>query len=223
MDNNIFIKEFEFLNSIKIIKDIKIQNNKLLFFYHSFFTIFSYIFFVVVGISIYLYLCKIDPNYEKEELILWIPFSVLCYWIYFYFIPTYKVIDFDENCIYQKIFSYKFNIIRINEIQNVCNNCKIGMSSNVSKTGYCEGKRIKVNPATNKYQLYYLSFLLKNGEIIDFIELGMFKDDYQDTILLAKKISKLWDIPLEICDDDKALLSERTDYGYRLIRKSLIS
>ena len=150
---------------------------------------------------------------------MWVPIYLILYFVLLYIAKPCNVLDFENNCIYKSvtIFNFKYNIIKVEEIQTVCNNCSIGIDNlKVDKFGRYEGKPLRVNPRTNQYQQYFVSFLLKNGDLIDFINLGMSMDDYQDCVLIAKKLSKLWNIPLFICNDYDYLISELSKEGYKL-------
>ena len=80
------------------------------------------------------------------------------------------------------------------------------------KSGYYEGKRVEVNDKTKQFQHYYVSFLLKDGRLIDFIHLGIFFEDYKDSLKIAETISEHWCIPLVTCQDDCTFEVKR-NYG----------
>ncbi len=83
--------------------------------------------------------------------------------------------------------------------------------SGINKYGYYEGKKAERNSKTNQIQKYYVSFILNNGKLINFIDLGIFDEDYYDTIKLADTMADFWYINLLKCKEDCTLKETRNN------------
>ncbi len=220
MQNSNYIKKFKFLETIKDIKYIELSENKIIFNYDT--NIVAFIYVPILALFIYEYYLlskKFPTEYDINNIFMWFPIYFILYFVLLYLAKPCNVLDFENNRIYKSvtIFNIKYSIIKVEEIQTVCNNCYIGIDhKKLDRMGNYEGKKLRVNPRTNQYQQYFVSFLLKNGELIDFINLGMSMDDYQDTVLIAKRLSNIWNIPLYICNDYDYFIPESTKEGYKL-------
>ena len=58
-----------------------------------------------------------------------------------------------------------------------------------------------MNPNTNYFHSYYLSFLLKDGDFINYIMLGFSGTHYDLSVRLAEKLSEYLNTELEICEN----------------------
>ncbi len=213
MTNKSFYEDFKFLESQER-KNFKVKDNKIYYYYYSF--IVTFFFLIILGSFIFYYLKQSFDQpllYDSSNLVVWSPIFAITYVIYYYIFQANIVLDFEKNTINYRICLFTYKIIKTDDIKFICNNCQIGQEQ-TSKSGKINDKPIRVNPRTNQYQLYYLSIFLKNGELINLIRLGMFMDDYQDSIYLAKKIIKYWNIPLVTCSDYEtfSVYQERDSY-----------
>ena len=210
--------EFGFLSIPKRQKDFLIKENKIQYYYDS--LIISLLYLPFLGSFIYYYytLAQNQPKiYDMSNLVIWSPWYFVFYAIFYYVFQASIILDFEKNCIYYRAFLLNYRKITLDDILLMCNNCIVGRDySKISRNGRINGKKIKVNPRTNKYQIYYSSILLKDGEFIDLIKFGMFMDDYQDSVYFTKKLSCLWNIPLRICSDYETFLAFREKDGHIL-------
>lgn len=136
-------------------------------------------------------------------------------------INAYKVIDFKSKKIYRvdNILGMDFmtNIIEIDDIDQVANNVIAKLFSPGGKSGMYNGKPVEVHPETRYFQKYYLSFLLKSGKLINFYEFGILKEDYKDSVRLAKVFSEYFSKRLVVCDSKKTLVSYIDSLGTQII------
>ena len=226
------VSNFTFLNNIR--KKITIKDNNYFFDYFSrcfyYFKFFVYFLFPMI---IFVILSNDYNSYLNIFFINLYIFGCLVFLMIFGTISlltknySARVIDLNNNSFYTEycIFSIKlkFNIINPNDIKYVCNNVVATLNNpEISKTGCYEGRRIEYNEKTNCLQFYYVSFLLNNGTIYNFLQIGPFLEDYYDSIQIVNAISKQWNIPSFICKDDCRLVAEKSSLGeYSLKEKKL--
>ena len=222
MTNNI-PHEFEFLSNIR--KKVTFKGDKIYFPYNSVFLYWLGTFAIfILPFTIYFIFKGFINNYSYEvmkkydhiaiNLVFYYGFGSCVFWgIIDWLVEFNSVIDFADNCFYKQIkilfIELKFQTINLNEIKYITNNCieanNIFNPSGINKYGYYEGKKAESNSKTHQNQNYYVSFLLNNGELINFINLGIFEEDYFASIKLADTIADFWHIHLLKCRDDCSL------------------
>ena len=221
MTDKSFEKDFKFLQSPERKSNFKISNNKIYYYYFSSIILLFYLLLLGSFIIYYLIQASNQPTlYDTSYLIEWTPIYAISCAIFYYIFQPSIILDFDENCIKFRISLFTYKKIKKDDIKFICNNCIIGLDY-TDKNGKINGKPIRVNPRTQLYQLYYLSIFLKNGNLIDLIKLGMFMDDYQDSIYLAKKIINYWNIPLLTCNDYETFMVYQEKDSYFLKTKEI--
>ena len=131
-------------------------------------------------------------------------------------INIYTVIDYTNNELYKElnIFGktfFTFGYVRIEDILQVSNNV-------IPQIINPEGKnnRVKPNGKTNLFHKYVVSFLVCNGDIVDFLELGGYDEYFEISKKLAKAISEHWGIPLVICSDTQKIYVTGEEERYHL-------
>lgn len=138
-------------------------------------------------------------------------------------INVFSVIDYKNSLFYKEfnVFGksfFKFGFIKLEDIVKVANNIV---------PQYCnpEGKnnRVKVNEKTNLYHKYVVSFFVNNGDIVNFLELGGFVEDYYKSIDIAKSIGTYWNIPTVFCKNNQKLhvISTKDGEGFILERVTI--
>ena len=222
MINNI-PHEFEFLSNIR--KKVTFKENKIYFPFDSVFFYWLGCFAtIILPFTIYIIFKGYINNYTLElirkyddiaiNLVFIFCLVSLAFWsIISWLVEFNSVINFTDNSFYKQIkilfIELKLQTINLNEIKYITNNCivanKIFSSSGINKHGYYEGKKAEGNSKTHQIQKYYVSFLLNNGKLINFIDLGIFEEDYLATIKLANIMANFWHINLLKCRDDCSL------------------
>ena len=222
MVNNI-PHEFEFLSNIR--KKVIFKGDKIYFPYNSafFYWLGAFATFIL-PFTIYIIFNGFINNYNLDIIRKYnnIAISVVyfyclvssVFWLIISWLVKFSsVIDFTNNCFYKQIkflfIELKLQTINLKEIKNITNNCIVANNifspSGISKYGYYEGKKAEKHGKTQQIQKYYVSFLLNNGELINFIDLGIFDEDYFATIKLADTIADFWHIHLLKCRDNCSL------------------
>ena len=221
--------EFDFLSNIN--KKVTIEGGKIYFPYKSTFfywliafTSFILPFFIYIIGKFFInsYSLKIIQDYDKIGMNLVYNYCIgalVFFTVIGFFAEFNNVIDFPKNCFYKQIkilfIEFKFQIIYPKEINYITNNCIVANNmfnpSGINKYGYYEGEKAERNSKTNQIQKYYVSFLLKNGKLINFIELGIFERDYFTSIKLADTLANFWYIPLFKCKDYCTLKETRNN------------
>ena len=223
MINNI-PHEFEFLSNIR--KKVTFKENKIYFSFDS--VLFYWLGFfatIILPFTIYIIFRGYINNYHLEVIkkyddiainfvsiycLVSLAFCSIISWL----VEFNSVIDFTDNSFYKQIkilfIELKLQTINLNEIKYITNNCIVANNifspSGINKHGYYEGKRkAEGNGKTHQIQKYYVSFLLNNGKLINFIDLGIFEEDYLATIKLADAMADFWHIHLLKCRDDCSL------------------
>lgn len=131
-------------------------------------------------------------------------------------VNTFTVIDYTNNqlfkelCLFQKsLFTYGY--VEIEDILQVSNNV---IPYIINPEG--KNNRVKVNDKSNLFHKYVVSFLVNNGDIVDFIELGAYDEYYEVSKNLAKAISQHWGIPLMVCGNNQRLYVRGEGERYHL-------
>ena len=222
MVNNI-PHEFDFLSNIR--KKVTFKGDKIYFPFDSvfFYWLGSFVTFIL-PFTIYIIFKGFINNYNLEVIKEFddIAMGLVCIYCFVsmtfggiisWLIEFNSVIDFTNNCFYKQIkilfIELKHQTINLNEIKYITNNCivvnNIFRPSRINKHGYYEGKKVEGNSKTHQIQKYYVSFLLNNGKLINFIDLGIFEEDYFASIKLVDTIADFWHIHLLKCRDDCSL------------------
>ena len=136
-------------------------------------------------------------------------------------VNIYTVIDYTNNelykefCIFQNTI-FTFGYVEIKDILQVSNNV-------IPQIINPEGKnnRVKPNRKSNLFHKYAVSFLVNNGDIIDFIELGGYEEYFEISKNLAKAISQHWGIPLIICSDSQRLYVTGEEERYHFAQEGI--
>ncbi len=131
-------------------------------------------------------------------------------------ISIYTVIDYKDNQLYKELSFFgkelfTFGYVEVKDILQVSNNV-------IAQIINPEGKnnRVKPNPRTNLFHKYVVSFLVNNGDVIDFLELGGYDEYYEISKNLAKAISQYWGIPLMVCGDSQKIYVTGQEERYHL-------
>ena len=76
---------------------------------------------------------------------------------------------------------------------------------------------------TSAFYADVVSFFVNNGDIVNFLELGGFVDDYYKSIEIAKSIGEYWNIPTVFCKNNQKLhvISTKDGEGYILERVTI--
>ncbi len=126
-----------------------------------------------------------------------------------YFFSSNSVIDFKNNTFYYEVIilgiGFKLNRFSLDDILFVSNNVTTQLFNPGGRTGRYEGRIVEFNKKTQQFQNYYVSFLLKDGRLLNFLHLGIFDEDYNDSLMIAQRISDSCDLPLVVCKDDCTL------------------
>ena len=215
--------EFEFLSNIR--KKVIFKGDKIYFPFDSVFFYWLVAFATfILPFAIYIIFKGFINSYNLEVIKKYddIALSSVCFYclvsLAFWFIIGWliefnSVIDFTDNSFYKQIkilfIELKLQTINLKEIKCITNNCIVAHNifspSGINKYGYYEGKKAEKNSKTHQIQKYYVSFLLNNGKLINFIDLGIFEEDYLATIKLADAMANFWHIHLLKCKDDCSL------------------
>ena len=122
-----------------------------------------------------------------------------------------KVFDFKNNalytekCVWGKIKRYDY--IDFKDILIFCNNVLPKKYLPFVKGKRIDIKEITKNPDTNLFHEYWLSFLLKNGTMIDFLKLGYSENEYKTSINLAKALGQYLNKEYSLCDNNSKFIS----------------
>ena len=121
------------------------------------------------------------------------------------FFYSYKVIDLNKEAFYTLQCIYgettKFDYIYFKDIIKFCNNVIPQKSLPFEKGKKDDIHEIGLNPNTNLFHNYYFSFLLKNGELINYINFGYSGKEYDLTVKLASILSKNLQKELSTCNN----------------------
>lgn len=207
--------EFDFLSNIN--KKVTIKEGKICFPYDSAFVYWlaSFNVFILPAVILVIYAgffqnSSLEAHKKFTDLLYIYCFVLAVFWTMISnSLKFYSVIDFHEKCFYKEIkvlfTEFKYQIINLKEIKYITNNCipvnNMFSPCGINKYGYYEGKKAEMNSKTDRFHKYYVSFLLKNGKLINFIELGIFERDYFTSIKLADTLANFWYIPLFKCKD----------------------
>ena len=232
MINDEFKEKFDFL---LYFKEIKLEDNCIFspyelenpgfYFVKQFFVLSVLSLFMILIINKYTFLfilkaCFWDASLNEVLFFVFVCFSI--YLIYLLFYPylklySYRVIDFNKKslytkqCIFGRIDIYDY--VKFEEILKVCNNV-IPQDTLQFKYGRAKNRNLdlehfKVNPNTLFFHQYFLSFLLKDGSLYNFVKLGYSGFEYKLTIKLAMIISEVLNIKYDICDDYCTFIVEK--------------
>ena len=196
VDSSLMAKGEEFINTAIKLSNIEVKDDKILYRFNS----KVYIFLIILVVSLF----AIFSTKSHIFLIL-IPLIFIVLLISFIF-KSYQVIDLNNKSIYY-LYNFlgiqiKTNIILESSIVKICNNVTVQETNPNGKTD----QGIRANSDTGLFHNYYLSFLLNNGKIYNFISLGFFDLDYDKSIEIAKLISKYWNKPVMICPSNSNLI-----------------
>ena len=193
------------------------QNGKIYFPHYSTFLLVVQAFFDIILSVAFIYLLIVTGLYRYKYLFL----SLLTFFFILLLICSirtgvYTAIDYKENLLYKE-FSFfgktlfTFGYVEIKDILQVSNNV-------IPQCINPEGKnnRVKPNPKTNLFHKYVVSFLVNNGDIVDFLELGGYESYFEVSKNLAKAISEHWGIPLVVCGDSQRIYVTGQEERYRL-------
>ena len=197
-------------------------DGKILFAHYSTFLL---VLQTLVGIALYLgilYLMYISGLMRNGFLTLvMLSFCLIFFIICSVNINIYTAIDYKDNELYKElnIFGktlFTFGYVEIRDILQVSNNV-------IPQLINPEGKnnRVKPNPKTNLFHKYVVSFLVHNGDLIDFLELGGYEEYYEISKNLAKAISEHWGIPLVVCSDNQRLYVAGVEERYHLAQEGI--
>ena len=136
-------------------------------------------------------------------------------------VNIYTAIDYTNNELF-KVFSvfgrtiFTFGYVEVKDILQVSNNV---IPQFVNPEG--KNNRVKPNKKTNLFHKYVVSFLVNNGDIIDFLELGAYDEYYEVSKNLAKAISLHWGLPLMFCGDSQRLYVRGEEERYHLAQEGI--
>ncbi len=223
MTNKELNNDFSFIKELKgsEIKENKvylpfIDNNSNYFIITSIITIISTCIYIFLGLALFVGVLKFIDLYReffvKNKIwmisllssVFFIPPIIFVY-IFKKLFSSYKVIDFEKGIFYTKqhIFGITstFDFIRFENVTIICNNVLPQETLPFVSGKKNDIRQIGVNPNTKYFHSYYLSFLLKDGTLINYIKLGYSGTSYELSIKLAEKLSKYLNTELEVCED----------------------
>ncbi len=193
------------------------ENGKLYFPHYSTFLLVLETFIGLILSFAFIYLLIITGLYRYKYLFFFLV-SFFIFLLVYCSIRTgiYTAIDYQENLLYKE-FSFfgktlfTFGYVEIKDILQVSNNV-------IPQCINPEGKnnRVKPNPKTNLFHKYVVSFLVNNGDIVDFLELGGYEGYFEVSKNLAKAISEYWGIPLMVCGDSQRIYVTGQEERYHL-------
>ena len=198
------------------------KDGKIYFSHYSTFllvlqSIVGIIFFVLI-----VYLLKIT-GWLQNELVSCVLLSI---YLVFYILCSINIsiftsIDYTNNLLYKELYFFSkslftFGYVEIEDVLQVSNNV-------IPQVINPEGKnnRVKPNKKTNLFHKYVISFLVNNGDIVDFLELGAYEEYYEVSKNLAKAISQHWGIPLIVCGDNQKLYVSGEEERYHLAQEGI--
>ena len=222
-NSNIEVQQDESLYGLENInsKRIIIKNGKIIiksFFYGLFdfgfpgIFIFCVLFFLgLINIGYYVALLS---TYQKISSLIFLitPFI----WILLLVgLNKRYVIDYRNGLMYYAVnlFSiqlFRYNIIEKDSIITICNN----VHGNLFGRKYSMASQ---NEVTKLYHDYYLSILMEDGKLFDFVLIGEYEDDYQNGVDIAKAISEFWGVSVQICNNFQCFKVEENRKGFTLI------
>ncbi len=234
MDNKI-LETFSFLKPYLEQKNISISENKISITYSSYlravlFGLFAGIVLPMIIYIIYLYLrdkgiipyFNLDNQTEQIILLLMAIFFILLLSLSKSNSYT-TIIDFSNKAIYTENHILFKTIISdyvdFKNIRKVCNNVEYQLERpRYSKEYEYEGKPYKINGKTNYYHIYYVTFLIDNGDFWNYFKMGIFHEDYVLSLKFAEAISKTLKIPLFKCKENAYI---KLDYSRDITNPSL--
>ncbi len=231
MENNVFK---EYIQSLEDKYKVNIKNNIVYFPYNSWVPKLIALIIAILAGFLYYYVFKdsitnyihrgtVERRFHSDFFGIIIGF--ITYISFLTEIKTFKVIDFENNIIYNEfsIFgnSFKFNKIKKSSILQIANN-SFPLKYDPSWFGKYNGKNAEINNITKLYHKYYISFLLKSGKILNFIELGINEEDYQTSLKLSQIISDYWNLEQINCPINYQLKSIGNYEHYKLEAKKII-
>ena len=133
---------------------------------------------------------------------------------------TRKIIDLKNQAIYSEIKLFfipiRYAYINLSKIISISNNivptAKTYRSNKYGERLSINHERIKPHEYTNQFHNCFVSFLLNNGKIINFIEVGMYLECYEESKEIAKILSNYLNIPLFTCNEASKLSSVYNEY-----------
>ena len=133
---------------------------------------------------------------------------------------TRKIFDLKKQALYSEIklfgFPIRYDYIDLSKIICISNNivptAKTYRSNKFGERLTINHERIKPNEYTNQFHNNFVSFLLKNGKIINFIEVGMYLECFEESKEIAKVLSNYLNIPLFTCNETNKLSSIYNKY-----------
>ena len=193
------------------------RDGKILFTHYSNFLLFLQSIIGILLFVLFAYLL-IKTGFAKNGLIFGISLAIYLILdiIFSLQMTIYTAVDYTNNelykefCLFQKTI-FTFGYVEIEDILQVSNNV-------IPQIVNPEGKnnRVKVNKKTNFFHKYVVSFLVNNGDLVDFLELGGYEEYYETSKNLAKAISQHWGIPLMVCSDSQRLYVTGEEERYHL-------
>ncbi len=121
-----------------------------------------------------------------------------------------KVFDLKNNILYTEHCSWgkikKYDYIDFKDILIFCNNVLPKKYLPFVKGKRIDINEIAINPNTNLFHEYWLSFLLKNGTLIDFLKLGYSVNEHKISIKFAKALGQYLSKEYSLCDDNSKFI-----------------
>ncbi len=218
-------------SDIEFLKDnenVYIDEDKIYYSYESIIQSIAYTIITVASMIIpqFIYFCFFK-NLNIFVVALTVIFSIIISPIITIFLFRFnRVIDFEDESFYYESYIFLIPItIKFydkNDVLKICNNI-ITQENDPNPRGrhggYINTKIAKKHNDTNLYHRYFLSFFLKNGKLYNFLPLGFFEEDHENSIKLAKLLSTYWNIDFVECPENNTLkeysLNEnKTDSNY---------
>lgn len=189
--------------------------------------IISYLSFGCVFVMIYFIQAYYKLFKKNDPLIIVLQiFYFVFFFIFYNFIHYSKVIDYKNDCFYSELYifglTFHFNKFNKSEILQVTNNIVPSAKNPAGKCGTIEGKPVIPYEFTNLFHRYYVSFLLVNGAIYDFIEVGVFEENYNDSVALSHKFSEYLNIPVFVCENGKKIKKSKLVEGKYVLEPTVI-
>lgn len=208
-------------SDIEFLKDnetIYIEEDKIHFCYESFIHTLAYGLITVALMIIpqFIYFCYFK-NLNIFIVIITVIFSAeVSPFLTFSLFRFHRVIDFKNKSFYNKSYFFfipiTFKFYYKNDVLKVCNNIITQEldpnpdSRELHRQGkYVFYKKAEKHKDTNLYHGYFLSFFLKNGYLYNFLPLGYTKEDYENSLKLAKLLSTYWNIDFVECPENNTL------------------
>ena len=217
MDNEELTKIPEYFRPFEKFPGADFKDGMLVFPHYSTFLLFAQ---SVIGILLFCAFCFLIGKSGGAINGFLVGIEVAVYLIIYLIcslqVNIYTAIDYTNNqlfkefCIFRKTI-FTFGYVEIEDILQVSNNV-------IPQIMNPEGKnnRVKVNKKTNFFHNYVVSFLVNNGDLIDFLELGGYEEYYEVSKNIAKAISLHWGIPLVVCGDSQRLYVTDEEERYHL-------